>query len=206
MNPEEQLMMEQARAQIEAAKSANNLQQTQTAAQTAVMEDQERSMVLDQLDLSEELNRIEHLLRGHIIKRDAEGNEYWDETEDPSCPPPFNEHGVRSIMKFISFYLNKNKLLSNYDEETINHKMEDFSIELADMIFMKYREMGMDNPEKRKLYPIVVREIQDAIHDTYLRALGAKERDSLRKHWNITESMGNPIMPPRNNKIGFFGR
>jgi len=185
MNQEEEAIIRNAEAQIAVAESATNLQQTQATAQAAVMEEQEKSMVLDQLDLSEELERIEHLLRGHIIK-----NGEWDTDAAEDCPPSLNEYGVRVIMKFISFYLNKNKLLSNYDSETINSKMEDFSIELADLIFMKYREMGLDTSEKRKMYSIIVREIQDAVHDTYLRALGGKERDSLRKHWNITENMG----------------
>lgn len=190
MNEEDQLIMDQAKAQIAAANTANNLQQSQTAGQTAMMEEQERSMVLEQLDLSEELERIEHLLRGHIIKRDDNGNTYWDDTITADCPPSLNEYGVRVIMKYISFYLTKNKLLSFYEAEVIDRKMEDFSIELADLIFMKYREMGLDTPEKRKMYSVIVREIQDSVHDTYLRAMKGKERESLRKHWNITENMG----------------
>jgi len=206
MNEEDKLLIEQAKAQIAASHSDATVKQTQATAQSTIIEEQEKSMVLDQLDLSEELARIEHLLRGHIIKI-KDGEEYWDEIEDERCPPSLNEYGVRIIMKFISFYLNKNKLLSNYSEEVINRKMEDFSIELADLIFMKYREMGFDTCEKRKMYSVVVREIQDAVHDTYLRALGGKERDSLRKHWNISENMNTPT--PFNNKqtgMGMFRR
>lgn len=206
MNEEEQIILEQAKAQIAAASSGSNMQQTQAAAQTAIMEEQEKSMVLDQLDLSQELQRIEHLLRGHIIKVNDQGIEYWDEEITDECPAPLNEYGVRVIMKLVSFYLNKNKLLSNYGEEIINQKMEDFSIELADLIFMKYREMGMDTCEKRKMYSVIVREIQDAVHDTYLRALGGKERDSLRKHWNITENMGGYNPATKGNPMGFLKR
>jgi len=142
--------------------------------------------------MSEDLERIEHLLRGHIIKRDENGIEKWDEP-DRDEDKLLNEYGIRLLMKTITFYLSKRKLLSNYSEEQINEKMFDISEDISDLIFMKYREIGLDTPEKRKCYPILVREIQDSIHDVYLRALNGKERDSIRKRWNLNEQVGSPI-------------
>jgi len=193
MNPEEAAYLEQIESQIAAAKAQTSATGMQNYTQGAMLEEQEKGMVQDQLDLSSEIQRIENLLRGKIIKIDKEGNEYWDEPTDDTMRP-LNDYGVRLIMKIVNFYLTKNKLLSNYDEDTINVKMEDFSIELTDLIFMKYREMGFDTADKRKMYSMVVREIQDAVHDVYLRALGGKERDSLRKHWNISENVGGMQM------------
>ena len=189
MNQEEELMMEQAQASIDAQRAQAGNLTSNSLLQAQAGEEQEKGLAEEQLDLSEELERIEHLLRGHIVKRDEQGGTYWDEPEDESLRP-LNDYGVRVLMKTISIYLSKRKLLSNYDEDTINQKMEDFSIELADLIFMKYGEMGLDDSEKRKMYSMIVREIQDSVHDVYLRALGGKERDSIRKHWNIQENMG----------------
>ena len=189
MTPEEMMMLEQVKAEIEGSKLQNQQAQNQNMNQAQFLEQQDKGMAEEQLDLSSELEKIEHLLRGHIIKKDNQGIEYWDAGDESNRL--LNEYGVRLLMKTISFYLSKRKLLSNYDEETINHKMYDFVEDLSDLIFMKYREIGLDTPDKRKCYPIMVREIQDSVHDVYLRALGGKERDSIRKHWNLNEQVGN---------------
>jgi len=189
MTPEEEALIAQAQEQIEASQSQVGAMQNQQMQQAQWQEDQEKSMIKDQLDLTAELERIKHLLRGDIIELDENGIEYWKvpEKEEEKL---LNELGVRSIMKTVSFYLNKNKLLSNYSEEIINQKMEDFATDLADLIFMRYREFGLDTSDKRKMYSMIVRELQDTIHDAYLRSLGGKERESLRRHMHVSESMG----------------
>ena len=209
MNQEEEIIMQQAQAAIEAQQAQAASMGIQSNAQNQVIEENEKSLAGEQLELGEELEKIEHLLRGHIIKRDEQGIQYWDEPEDDNFKP-LNDYGVRILMKTISMYLSKRKLLSNYNEEQIAKRMEDFGIEIADLIFMKYREMGLDTDDKKKLYPIIVNEIVDAVEDVYNRALGGKERDSIRKHWNIQESMGgmnNPAMnQKRNGMFNMFGR
>ena len=44
-------------------------------------------------------------------------------------------------MNIMSFYLNRNTILSNYDETTINWKVYDFGYELVDLIFTRYEDM-----------------------------------------------------------------
>jgi len=193
LTEEEELMIEEARTQIQSANLQNQQLNNVNQSNASFMEDKDRGMAEEQLNLSDELERIEHLLRGHIIKKDKQGVEYWDEPEDESMKI-LNEYGVRLLMKTISFYLSKRKLLSNYTIEEVNLKMLDFTEELNDLVFMKYRELGMDDSEKRKCYPMMIREIQDSVHDVYLRALGGKERDSIRKHWNLNEQVGTPVM------------
>lgn len=143
-----------------------------------------------QLDLSEELERIEHILRGDVIRHNNEGKEMWMEQTDDSLKP-FNEYGVQLIMNIINFYLNRNTVLSNYSEEMIDWKIKDLGDEIADMIFMKYEKMGMDTMEKKKLYPMIVREILDTVHSAYLRALHGGERESLRTARHVTQAI-NP--------------
>lgn len=203
---EEEMIMKQAQAAIEANQAQASSLNFQSVAQNQITEQTEKGLAEEQLDLAEEIETIEHLLRGHIIKRNDNGISYWEEDVE-SAFQVLNEEGVRSIMRTIRIYLSKRKLLSNYDEETINWKMEDFATRLADQIFMKYREMGFDTSEKRKMYETIHGEIVDAVHDIYLRALGGKERDSIRKHWNIQENMnGTPQGGIKLGQRNFFGR
>lgn len=146
------------------------------------------NLIQYQLDLKEELERVDHLLRGHVIKRDADGNENWVEPEDDRLKP-FNDYGVQLIMNVIQFYMNRNTLLSNYSEDMINMKMKDLGDELNDLIYMKYEEMGMDTHEKKKLYGIIIRQLIDTIHSAYLRALNGGERESLRTARHVSQSV-----------------
>ena len=117
-----------------------NLMQSQgvmlKSQQEQMLEEANRSMAKDQLDLSEEVERIEHLLRGHTIQYDKEGNRVWTEPTDNEMVV-LSEYGIHLILNTITWYINKNTLLSNYDSETILTKMEDFSTDLADTIFME---------------------------------------------------------------------
>lgn len=189
LTEEEKRMIEEAQEAVRTAELQLQRSNNQIALQS-MMENEEKGIAEQQLDLGEELERIEHLLRGHILKRDEQGIYYWH--EDPENAH-LNEKGVRMLIQVITFYLSKRKLLSNYSEEQVNEKMYDFQIELATLIYMKYEEMGLDTPDKRKIYPMLVRMIVDSVHDIYLRALGGIERSSLRKRWNLNENIGTGL-------------
>jgi len=149
-----------------------------------------------QLDLNEDLERVDHLLRGHVLKHNEQGDLVWGEPKEDTLKP-FNEYGVDMLMKIISFYLNRNTILSNYSEEMINWKIKDLGDEIADLIFMEYDAMGMDTSEKKKQYPIIVRELIDTVHSSYLRALGGGERESLRTARHVSQSE-SPFMQSQN--------
>lgn len=249
----------------------------------------QENLVQWQLELDSILERLEHMLRGDkpIWKN---GNILWMASNDDS-ERILNDYGVAEIMRILSVYVNRNQILSNYREETINLKMLDLGNEISDLIFMKYEKMfvissfqkmfkkiydidydnyfgefyklnkdwifeglfgkklikhnGVDcikifdsetktytiqristemqkmtrqraiqifersssqNPElitvekaieeqeleKRKLYPMIVREIIDLVHASYLRALHGMERESLRKIMNINQTDNSP--------------
>lgn len=117
--------------------SMNAPQRDLTASQ---LREQEKSLMKEQLSLGQELDTIYNLLQGKILEHDEEGNIGWKEPEDKSMII-LTPYGVHLIMNTIQFYLNKNTLLSNYDEETILHKMEDFSTDLVDTVFMEYEKV-----------------------------------------------------------------
>ena len=170
-----------------------------------------------QLDLQEQLDNIGHSLRGHVIASDENGIPCWKEADDKD-DVIFTEYGVQEILRFLVQYLNKNTILSNYDEETINFKVHDAGNEFVDLVFLRYekffyvtptKELLKENPdlndnqikamqleerkEKIKHFPIASRPIIDAIHSAYLRALNGGERESLRSARILTQTE-NPMM------------
>ena len=93
-----------------------------------------------QLDLKEDMDRLYHLLKGDKIGYDDNGDIVYLPQDDPELIP-FSDFGVQLIMNIMSFYLNRNTILSNYNEATINWKVYDLGIELSDLIFNKYEVM-----------------------------------------------------------------
>ena len=78
-------------------------------------------------------------------------------------------------MNIISFYINRNTLLSNYDVETIKWKIRDFGIEIADLIFMRY-EVFFHYPTPEELFelysPIMKRDYPHMTdEELYLKCL-----------------------------------
>ena len=196
MNEEEQKYV----SDLEQAYEAKNLETTQQQIQLGQASifgsEIDENLIKWQLDLREELERIDHMLRGHQLKFDDKGNLVYTDPTDSDLIP-FNEHGVQMLLNVISFYLNRNTILSNYDEETINWKVYDIGNEITDLIFMKYEQMGMDTDQKIKLYPMITQELTNTIHSAYLRALHGGERESLRTARHVTQNQ------PVNSQMGY---
>ena len=105
------------------------------------------NIVREQLDLTEELVRIDYLLRGYSTGIDANNNFSWLPPTDDS-QKILSDYGVSEIRQIIGWYINKNVLLSNfYESSMINEKMRTFGHALNNLVMMKY--------EKIFLYPSV---------------------------------------------------
>jgi hypothetical protein len=139
-----------------------------------------------QLELDNILERCEHILRGDKLLFE-EGNLIWKSNTNPK-DNILNDYGVQEIMRILSMYLNRNTILSDYDDTEIREKVLDFGRELNDLFFMKYEEMGLVGLEKRKNYPMLLREIVDIVHSAYKRALHGGEKRSLREARQITQT------------------
>lgn len=107
--------------------------------QAILTEKKEESLGIQQLDLTVEMREIEYLLKGYILQADEYGQEIWVDSKDERLKI-LTDFGVQKILQVLRSYLNKNTLLSNYDDDTILNKMEDFGETLADNIFMRYDE------------------------------------------------------------------
>lgn len=147
---------------------------------------QDENIIRWQLELNDILERAEHILRGDIPEF-KDGHIIWVQNKHPE-ENPMNEKGVGEVMKILAMYVNRNTILSDYDNKEINIKVFDAGRDINNLVFMRYEDFGMDTEEKKKNYPIIVREIIDVIHSAYKRALDGAEKRSLREMVSITQA------------------
>lgn len=168
---------------------------------------QDSNLIIWQLELDNILERIEHLLKGDIVKDDGEGNIIYTTPTDKSLII-LNDYGVQLVMNVVSFYLNRNTILSNYDEMRIYSILFDLGNELADVIYINYEQMGMISIEKKSRHEILILNILHTIESAYNRALSGGERDSLRSARLVTQSLTpsgvSPYSMPRKKHMGGF--
>lgn len=144
------------------------------------------NLVKWQLDIKEELTRIEHLLRNHVPKADGRGNIYYE--EPPEDQKLFNEKGVNEILNLLNWYLNKNIILSNFDEKTIKERCMEFQKRLANLIHDNYQDFGLNTKKKIKHVPMIVMNLTNTVEAAYNRAMNGGERESLRTARTVTQS------------------
>ncbi len=170
------------------------------------------SMVSDdvarwQLELNDILEKAEHVLKGDVVKFEN-GSTIWTTREHPE-KNTLNDYGVQLIMKCLAMYINRNTILSDFTPEEVRLKTLDFGKELNNLVFMKSDEMGMDDEDKRKEYPMMIREMVDIVHSAYARAKDGKERESYRKMITVSQQNqaqqmtgGMPVPMPVTQKRG----
>jgi len=165
---------------------------------------QENNLIVWQLELDNILERIEHLLKGETVHIDRDGNITYKTAKDDDLRV-LNEYGVALIMNKMSFYLNRNTILSNYDETRIYEILCDIGEELADLMFINYEKMGLNTVEKKARYEPLVMTMLHIIESAYNRALQGAERESLRSARVVTQTQPivNPNMPVQPQKRGF---
>ena len=156
---------------------------------------QDPNLIVWQLELDNILERIEHLLRGDILREDKEGNIRYIKPKDKSLIV-LNDYGVQLIMNIISFYLNRNTILSNYKDLRIFEILYDLGNELGDLVYINYEKMGLDIVEKKSRSSVLIMNILHMIESAYNRALGGEEQKSLRTARIVTQTqpLGNPNM------------
>lgn len=169
----------------------------QAATAQSIINHNQQNLIQWQLDISEELELIGHQLRGHVLKRDRDGNERWEEPGDDE-QRIFNEKGAQEIEKVIRNYLIKNVLLSNYRIEEINQRVHQFANRIRRFIYLNFEDFGMDTEYKQKHFEMIVMNITDQVEAAFLRALGGQERESLRRNIHVTQTGsldGSPYPP-----------
>jgi len=184
-------------------------QQLNTALSTASYQGQEdANLIVFQVDTGEMLGKIEHFLRGEYIATDPEGNEYWakpkrkvlddkgviqtdkegNELEEVNTDLVlFNDYGVNAVMSIIGNYIDKNTILSFYDEMRINEILADLGDEMANFIYCNYEKMGMDTEFKKTRFQLTIITILHSIESTYRRSLRGKTMEDLNSSRIFTQ-------------------
>ena len=171
------------------------------------IQSQDSNLIIWQLELDNILERIEHLLKGDVIETDGEGNVLGYTTPKDTSLIILNDYGVQLIMNVISFYLNRNTILSNYDEVRIYEILFDLGNELTDVIDINYEKMGLSPIEKKSRCILLIMNILNTIESAYKRSLSGGERDSLRSARIVTQSLspvGSMVHPIQSKKHGGF--
>lgn len=164
----------------------NNIDPRHNSQVSAFSTKQDENLIRWQLELNDILERAEHILKGDVpVFKD--GHIIWDPNPHPE-KNTLNIYGVQEVLKVLSLYVNRNTILSDYENEEIKLKVYDFASEMNNLIFMRSQEFGLDTVEKRKNYPMLVREIVDIVHSAYKRALDGGERRSLREMISVTQA------------------
>lgn len=138
-----------------------------------------------QLELNDLLEQTEHILKGDVMTIE-DGIKIWKTNPHPE-KNPLNDEGIRKIMLELQNYINRHIILGDYDEDDIFKIMKDYGKNLADFLFMKYEEMGMDTEEKRQEYRNIVMNIVNLVYGSYSRAKDGGERRSLREMISVSQ-------------------
>ena len=126
------------------------------------MEEVEKNLAEAQLDCEETLTKINHLLKQDVLKLNDEGILQWHDISDIK-KRVLTDDGVDKIMQVIQSYINKETLLSNFDDKMIARRMLEFSLALSALIFLKY-EIFFRNPSPEECKQILKERIQERIN------------------------------------------
>jgi len=151
----------------------------------------DENLIKWQLNLEQEKDRIFHILKGDRLKLNEKGNEYWVEPLDKNSAI-LNDYGIDYVMGVLESFLNRNIILSKFEDKRIDQICLDLGNQLTNDIYNDYENMGMDTIEKRKKYPMLIMKIIINIEASLKRALDGGERSSLRKVMSVTQ-IDNPL-------------
>ena len=90
-------------------------------------------------------------------------------------------------MSIIGNYIDKNTILSFYDEMRINEILADLGDEMANFIYCYYEKMGMDTEFKKTRFQLTVITILHSIESTYRRSLRGKTMEDLNSSRIFTQ-------------------
>lgn len=154
VSQEDLILLDQKQAQSNLINS--NLSTAQII-ESQVPQSMDVGMVKEQLSLDDVYDLIDHLLEGEVLVKDASGNRRWQRPDDESMLL-LSEEGINYIRRRMAWHLNKNTLLSNYQEDRILDMVKDFSISLQDALFMKSTQF-FRQPSMKKCYEVFKQRI-----------------------------------------------
>ena len=181
--------------------NSKNYELSNALAATSYQGKEDANLIQFQIDTGEMLSKIEHFLRGEYVAVDEEGNEYWKKSDDKNLAL-LNDYGVNFILSILGNYLDKNTILSWYDEMRINEILADLGDKLAEEIYFNYEKIGLTTEYKKSRYPLIVLTILHAVESAYRRALRGKTLEGLNSSKIVaqTESINPNILNVSNKR------
>lgn len=168
------------------------------------LEEKEKGIVDIQLEVDSIKEDIYHLLRQDrlVIDNDTKKIE-WKPIND--IDRTLTDYGVERLMQVIHFYINKNTLLTNFDEKQIRDIMRSFMHEINDLVLLKYEYLFGKEDRKAKIreYGMLIAQLEVQVYATLNRAFRGEERGSIRRHTQISELIGGRSPMPQ-QKGGLF--
>ena len=104
------------------------------------LQEKEKGLAEAQLEVDSIKNEIYHHLKQDRYVEVEPGRFEWQEIKNES-ERTLSDWGIDRIMRLIHFYINKNNLLTNFDEEQINRLTLKFIRELNALILLKYQDL-----------------------------------------------------------------
>jgi len=147
----------------------------------------EENLAKFQLSMIEEKMRIYHLLKSHRLEKDEKGEEVWVEPNDKNSAI-LNDYGVDYVMYLYDSFINKNVVLSDFEEDRIYEILYDIGMAIIHGIFNDYEEFGLDTDSKRKRFEILILGVMTNIEATLNRAKHGGERRTIRAITTITQN------------------
>lgn len=169
-----------------------------SAATQYILEEQQKSLAETQLEVDSIISKCYHLLKQDVLRPDDNGKLDWYPISD-SSKLVLTKDGVEKIMQLINFYINKNNLLTNFDEDEINMLMRTFMVELNSLLFLKYeilfrqptfeevRQIILDKQEEKVKLRAFASELlgikadKDEIREQLLQEMEARIEDQFKK-------------------------
>lgn len=153
---------------LQTAANQQTAQAQQTQATQYYLQEQEKNLAEAQLDVETTLKHLYYRLRQEVQTPQDDGTMKWVPLDDKT-KRRLTDDGVERIMEIMSFYINKENLLSNFSEEQINRIMLTFRLAFSANILMRYKiyfrspafeecqailEKKLDEKAKIKLYAL----------------------------------------------------
>ena len=146
---------------VHAQAQQGNLVANQSKQLQYQMEEVEKNLAESQLDVEETLTKINHLLKQDVLKVNSQGILEWAEISDIK-KRILTDEGVDKIMQVMQSYINKETLLSNFDEKMIARRMLEFSLSFSALIFLKY-EIFFRSPSMKECKEILQERIKQKV-------------------------------------------
>lgn len=149
-------------SEVHTQMNQSNLASNQAKKLQYEMDDTEKTFAEAQLECDTTLDNIYHLLKQDVWKFDEDkGIMDWFSIPDKK-KRVLTEEGVDKIMQVMRSYINKETLLSNFDDKMIMRRMLEFSLSLSAILFMKY-EIYFRTPTLEECYDILKKRIDDKL-------------------------------------------